>query len=119
MERVSRIKTGTIRPPEATMTSGLDATTLAAWLRTRSILSAGQRPSNWILLPSVHPSFPNSSLKARRRESPSLSPFGKGITIPMRRIAWACCARAASGHAAAPPPRSEMNSRRFIAALTR
>jgi len=25
----------------------------------------------------------------------------------------ACCARAASGHAAAAPPRSEMNSRRF------
>src|SRR5262249_12032458 len=65
---------GTIRPPEATMMSGLDATRLAAWLRTRSILSAGQRSSNWILLPSVHPSFASSCLNTRIRASPSLSP---------------------------------------------
>ena len=31
----------------------------------------------------------------------------------MRRIAFACCARAASGHAAAALPSSAMNSRRF------
>ena len=37
----------------------------------------------------------------------------------MRRIRSACCARAASGHAAAAPPRSVMNSRRFIAAPVR
>src|SRR5437870_4540640 len=34
--------------------------------------------------------------------------------MPMRRIRPPCCARAASGHAAAAPPRSVMNSRRFI-----
>jgi hypothetical protein len=30
-----------------------------------------------------------------------------------RRIRSGCCARAASGHATAAPPRSVMNSRRF------
>ena len=34
----------------------------------------------------------------------------------MRRIRSPCCARAASGHAAAAPPRSVMNSRRRIVA---
>src|SRR5437870_1855048 len=33
--------------------------------------------------------------------------------LPITGIAG-CCARAASGHAAAAPPRSEMKSRRFI-----
>ena len=32
----------------------------------------------------------------------------------MRRIRSPCCARAASGHAAAAPPMSVMNSRRFM-----
>jgi uncharacterized protein YchJ len=30
-----------------------------------------------------------------------------------------CCARAASGHAAAAPPRSVMNERRFVFAVIR
>jgi hypothetical protein len=38
------------------------------------------------------------------------------MSIPMRRIASDCCARAASGHAAAPPS-SVMNSRRLIGSL--
>ncbi len=36
----------------------------------------------------------------------------------MRRMRSDCCARAASGHAAAAPPISEMNSRRLIATPT-
>ena len=35
----------------------------------------------------------------------------------MRRIRSGCCARAASGHAAAAPPRSVMNSRRLHCVL--
>ena len=35
-------------------------------------------------------------------------------STPMRRIRSGCCARAASGQAAAAPPTSVMNSRRFI-----
>src|SRR5262249_35545265 len=34
--------------------------------------------------------------------------------MPIRGILLACCARAASGHAAAPVPRSAMNCRRLI-----
>jgi hypothetical protein len=36
------------------------------------------------------------------------------MNTPMRRNRSRCCARAAIGHAAAVPPRSVMNSRRFI-----
>ena len=35
----------------------------------------------------------------------------------MRRMRSGCCARAASGHAAAAPPRSVMNSRRRMCPL--
>ena len=38
---------------------------------------------------------------------------GAVIKTPRRRIPSGCCARAATGHAAAPPT-SVMNSRRFI-----
>ena len=44
---------------------------------------------------------------------------GQLMSTPMRRIRSPCCARAASGHAAAAPPSSVMNSRRFILALIR
>jgi hypothetical protein len=37
-----------------------------------------------------------------------------GSSTPIRRIRWAFCARAASGHDAAAPPITVMNSRRFI-----
>jgi hypothetical protein len=39
------------------------------------------------------------------------SPSGCAISTPTRRIPLGCCARAASGHAAAVPPRSVMKSR--------
>ena len=41
--------------------------------------------------------------------TPSAAVF---MITPMRRIRPACCARAATGHAAAAPPSSVMNSRR-------
>src|SRR5467141_1442228 len=37
-----------------------------------------------------------------------------GLTIAMRFIFAGCCARAASGHVAAVPPKSVMNSRRCM-----
>src|SRR5262249_24358508 len=36
------------------------------------------------------------------------------ISTPIRCIRSVCCARAANGHAAAAPPSSAMNSRRFV-----
>ena len=38
--------------------------------------------------------------------------MGESSMMPMRGILAGCCARAAIGHTAAPPPRSVMNSRR-------
>ena len=38
---------------------------------------------------------------------------GQPISTPIRRTRSPCCARAATGHAAAPPS-SDMNSRRLI-----
>src|SRR5262249_3996018 len=43
------------------------------------------------------------------------SSAGRATSTPMRRTRSPCCARTAIGHAAA-PPRSVMNSRRFMAA---
>ena len=40
-------------------------------------------------------------------------PGAAAMSTPMRRIPPGCCALAASGHPAAPPPSSVMNSRRF------
>jgi len=51
---------------------------------------------------------------AARRATDSGSSSARTMKTPMRRIRSACCARAASGHAAAPPS-SVMKSRRFIA----
>ena len=42
-------------------------------------------------------------------------PFRRGRRTVTRRIRSFCCARTASGHAAAAPPRKVMNSRRLIA----
>jgi hypothetical protein len=38
------------------------------------------------------------------------------MSTPIRRIGPGCCARTASGHVIAVPPRSVMKSRRLIAA---
>ena len=48
------------------------------------------------------------------RACPSGSRAAWDMSTPMRRICSRCCARAASGHAAAAPPSSVMNSRRLM-----
>src|SRR6516162_7353165 len=60
-----------------------------------------------IFRPAMYPSSCSPCLNASLRES---APPDK---TPMRGSP-ACCARAASGHVAAAPPSSDMNSRRFI-----
>jgi hypothetical protein len=50
------------------------------------------------------------------RNAATTYPYGWSDALlrnPITGIAG-CCARAASGHAAVPPPRRVMNSRRFI-----
>ena len=48
-----------------------------------------------------------------RADGPRIVSGDLGLRNPITGIAG-CCARAASGHAAAAPPSSVMNSRRFI-----
>ena len=97
--------------PAARMTSGASATNSAAYLRMRS---ASPRPT--IVDPHVAAdrSSPDRCSPARNAgRGPGLRIVrGEGMSTPMRRIALGCCARAASGHAAAAPPSSVMNSRR-------
>jgi hypothetical protein len=52
----------------------------------------------------------NAATKARPSRSLSANP----ISMPIRCIRSGCCPLAATGHVAAAPPRSVMNSRRFM-----
>ena len=71
------------------------------------------------------PSRAEESVRVNRRQAaagrqchdrPSVN---QGVgTRQIRRIRSACCAHATSGHAAAAPPSSEMNSRRPMKAVT-
>src|SRR5262245_42327598 len=63
---------------------------------------------------------PNSAIacwNAPTQVCHSRSSAAPGTSTPMRRILSPCCARTASGHAAA-PPRAAMNSRRLMAACS-
>src|SRR5262245_12958919 len=66
-----------------------------------------------MLRPSIQPSCCSPCRKAVLRSCVSGSSAAWFISTPMRRIRSPCCARAANGHAAAPPS-SVMKSRRFI-----
>ena len=78
------------------------------------VVGLAHGPANSIrtLRPSVQPNCCKPCRNAPMRACPSASSVV--ISTPMRRIRSGCCARAANGHAAAAPPSSVMNSRRFI-----
>src|SRR5262245_38959691 len=67
------------------------------------------------LRPSDHPRFSSPRRNPASRAVISGSSSAKGASTAIRRIWSGCSARAASGHAAA-PPMSVMNSRRLMAA---
>src|SRR5262245_2601487 len=100
--------------PLASMTSGASATSSAAYLRALSAVPCATRWAIRTLSPSRHPNFWNACRNAAMRLRSSGSFSAKFVSIPIRRIRSGCCARAAIGHAAAAPPSSVMNSRRFI-----
>ena len=102
--------------PLARITSGARAANSAAYLRMLSALAAPQRDSIRTLRPSVQPNCCSTCRNAARRACTSGSPAAPPKSTPMRRIRSVCCARAASGHVAAAPATSVMNSRRLIAA---
>src|SRR6516225_4509507 len=73
-----------------------------------------QRYSNLMLRPCFYPNYSRPWRKAASRACVSGSVSDVGGMIPMRRIRSPCCARAASGHETATPPRSAMNFRRLM-----
>src|SRR5262249_7532556 len=62
----------------------------------------------------AQPNSCNPCAKPAKRAGSCGSSMAVDINTPMRRTLSACCARAASGHAAAAPPRSVMKSRRIM-----
>ena len=99
-------------PPFATIT--------ATWRRTRSAANAGSR--SYCLRPAILDRHvltldiagSRSDPGGTRRQGARRVTGDQPLRNPITGIAG-CCARAASGHAAAAPPRSVMNSRRFTA----
>jgi hypothetical protein len=88
----------------------------SASLRVRSASPAGQRISIRTLRPTAQPNSCKPCMNAARRACATVLSAPVDIMTPMCRIALGCCARAASGHTTAAPPRSLMNSRRSIPA---
>src|SRR5450759_323006 len=98
------------------MASGASETSSAAYLRASLALPAAQRVSIRTLRPSVQPNSRRPCTNAASRACPCRSSAARLISTPMRRIRSGCCAREASGHVAAAPPISVMNSRRLMSA---
>src|SRR6516225_6534179 len=96
----------------AKIRSGPMASSSAAWSRN-TLPSPAQRYSIERLRPLTHPGFRRPFSNAATRDCASGSLATSPISTPMRRICSDCCARAATGHATAPPPSSVMNSRRL------
>src|SRR5262249_4884421 len=64
--------------------------------------------------PFRSPGWSSPCWNATRRAFTPGSSSASPVNTPIRRICSVCCARAASGQAAAAPPSSDMNVRRFI-----
>ena len=98
-------------PPAVTITSTLSRTNSVAISANRSVRPSAQRYSIAMLRPSIQPSSRSLRSKAVVHWlQPQDVPVPKN---PITGIA-VCCVRTASGHAAAAPPNSDMNSRRCI-----
>src|SRR5262245_7799346 len=101
-----------VEVPGARRTSGRNASNSAANLRALSALAAPQRKSIVTLRPTVQPNCCRPCKKAALRAWACGSSAGRLTSTPIRRIRSGCCARAATGHTAAPLS-SVMKSRRF------
>jgi hypothetical protein len=95
------------------MTSTFSRTNSAAISAARSVRPSAQRYSIATLRPSIQPSSRSRCTKAAIHwlVADAVLEFKN----PMVGSFEGCCARAASGHAVAAPPRSVINSRRLIA----
>src|SRR5262249_28742210 len=101
--------------PAASMTSTLSRTNSAAISAKRSGRPSAQRYSIMMLVPSLQPSCRSRCVKATAHWF-----WVAGVAPPSQPIVGtrACCARAASGHAAAPAS-NVTNSRRFTGNASR
>ena len=90
-------------------------TSSAAIVGSRSYCPSAQRYSIVTFRPSANPASPNPRRNILRKASAC------GLDNALRRpiIGIACCARAASGHVAAAPPRTPRNSRRLTMSAPR
>src|SRR5262245_48074560 len=97
--------------PGVTMMATCRRTSSAAISRNRLSWSSGQRYSIATFWPSINP---NSFKPARKAGSRCATDSGvdDGLINPITGVAD--CARAASGHVTAAPPRSVMNSRLLL-----
>src|SRR5262249_48288541 len=102
----------------AKIKSGAMASSSAAW-SCNTLPSPAQRYSIERLRPLTHPSSWRPSSNATTRDCASGSLATSPISTPIRRICLGCCARAASGHAAAVPPSATSNSRRPMVTVIR
>ena len=106
----------TAAPPAARMTSGASATSSAACLRIAAASPAAQRVSIRTLRP-IGPAQLRQPLQERREAGLQFRIVrGCGHEHADAPHPLGCCARAASGHAAAAPPRTPRNSRRLMSA---
>src|SRR6516165_4981125 len=94
-----------------TITSTLSRTSSFASLLKRSVCPSAQRYSITRLRPSTQP---NSRIRCTKVAVHWLCAAALPVPSNPMVAAFACCARAASGHAAAPPS-NVMNSRRLTA----
>jgi hypothetical protein len=101
--------------PFVTMMSGRRPTNSCASTRIRLMSSPVHRTSIRRLRPSVQPKAASACVKAEKQVFRTGSFSSPGLSQPMRRIRSPCCARTASGHAAA-PLRSVIVSRRLMRA---
>src|SRR5271169_1276769 len=106
----------TIEPAVAIMTPGASATNSSAYLRKRSRSPAPQRYSICTFVPMIQPRSCSPFSNAEMRPGASGSSVDCHMSTPMRRTrpGSGCWARTASGHAAAAPPITLMNSRRLM-----
>ena len=111
MTDVACLAATTASVADVTMTSTLRRTNSAAISAKRSLRPSAQRYSIVMVRPSIQPS-------SRRRCTKAVThwPWDEGVPAtrnPMvGSLAGCCCARAASGHAAAAPPSVAKNSLR-------
>src|SRR5215510_9324095 len=111
--RVDSSSGPTPEPPPERMTSGASAASSAECLRISVMLGVAQRVSIRRFCPMPQPNMASPCRNAPRRACHTGSSGNAGRSTPMRRMRSRCCARAASGHAAAAPS-SDMNARRFV-----